>query len=521
MLNPQTLAERDRQERQQRRTRAPAWAPAPQDPARASAYSRSALEREAERVASTPEESHCRNATLNKAAFSLGQLVGGGELLEADAIEGLTHAAQRCGLGERETEKTIASGMAAGRAQPRQTPERLGPNTSGAAPHGITWAMGSPALQCTPAASPRAVIAAWRKEGPLVRIPTGIAPLDRMCDGGLPCPWRCMLVGAPSAGKTALAMAMADHMARASDGPCVGILGVDEEPDDLTVRLVQMAGWTVAQAEQRDPSELDNMAEALAGVRVRLYDATHRIESAAADLATWAKAEGRRAALFLDSLQAVRSELATTVDTPRALVEANVAAIRAVSTGYRLLVVATSEANRASYRSDDAAAVANDLASGAESRAIEFGAQTLLMLRTPKGEPDVIHANLAKNRRAERGEFWLRLDRDRHSLTETGNPAENPAAVAERREQDRAANRGKVKRDATDLAGVLRGQPQGLGTNELRAQLRIAGVTMGRDRLDAAKTMLANGLDGVRLVNRGDDNKDRWVLEAIAEAGHG
>jgi len=82
-----------------------------------------------------------------------------------------------------------------------------------------------------PELSPSGIVAAWRTEGRLVRVPTGIEPLDRMCRGGLPVPWRVILVGAPSAGKTALAVVIAYMLASAcfDAGLCVGILAVDEE----------------------------------------------------------------------------------------------------------------------------------------------------------------------------------------------------------------------------------------------------------------------------------------------------
>ena len=210
-----------------------------------------------------------------------------------------------------------------------------------------------------------------------------------MCRGGLPVPWRVLIIGAPSAGKTAVETIIADTMAReaAEAGVCVGILAVDEEPDDVTVRLAQIAGFTVAEAEMRAHDVLDRMATALAGARIRFYDATWTIEAAGADLAPWAASQQRHAALFIDSIQAARLGAGAGATSPRETVEGNVAAMRSVSTVHRMLVAATSEANRASYRSEADAAQSNDLAAGAESRAIEFGAQTLLMLRTPRGIP--------------------------------------------------------------------------------------------------------------------------------------
>ncbi|MCC7542741.1 MAG: bifunctional DNA primase/polymerase [Deltaproteobacteria bacterium] len=60
-----------------------------------------------------------RNARLNAAAHALGRYVGGGLLDRAEVVARLTAAAETCGLGARETAKTIASGLAAGKQNPR------------------------------------------------------------------------------------------------------------------------------------------------------------------------------------------------------------------------------------------------------------------------------------------------------------------------------------------------------------------------------------------------------------------
>ncbi len=80
-------------------------------------YAQTALDAECGRVARAPEGS--RNHALNRAAFSLGQLVGGGALDAAEVVAALLEVATRAGLGGVEAERTIASGLAKGRAQPR------------------------------------------------------------------------------------------------------------------------------------------------------------------------------------------------------------------------------------------------------------------------------------------------------------------------------------------------------------------------------------------------------------------
>jgi len=83
-------------------------------------YAGTALDREAAGVAGAPEGT--RNDALNKAAFSLGGLVAGGELDEATVVQALTDAARTAGLDEREIPKTIASGLSKGKLNPRTAP---------------------------------------------------------------------------------------------------------------------------------------------------------------------------------------------------------------------------------------------------------------------------------------------------------------------------------------------------------------------------------------------------------------
>lgn len=85
-------------------------------------YVAAALIEESNKVARAGEGQ--RNDTLNQAAFSLGTLVGAGALQEHLAVGNLKASAAAAGLDPVEIEKTIASGMAAGRAQPRKMPEK-------------------------------------------------------------------------------------------------------------------------------------------------------------------------------------------------------------------------------------------------------------------------------------------------------------------------------------------------------------------------------------------------------------
>jgi len=85
---------------------------------RRSAYVRGAVRRTLDHLAAArPGE---RNTALLGAAVSLGQLAAGGALSEEEVIEALTPQALAIGLGERETARTIRSGLRYGACTPRR-----------------------------------------------------------------------------------------------------------------------------------------------------------------------------------------------------------------------------------------------------------------------------------------------------------------------------------------------------------------------------------------------------------------
>ena len=90
------------------------------------AYAQRALEAECEQVSGAAEGT--RNDTLNRAAFSIGQLVAGNALDSKEAWHALTLAARQCGLPDSEIRVTLSSGFKAGAEQPRGVPEQPDPD---------------------------------------------------------------------------------------------------------------------------------------------------------------------------------------------------------------------------------------------------------------------------------------------------------------------------------------------------------------------------------------------------------
>lgn len=87
------------------------------DARRQEGYGDAAFVDEINKVGTAPEGQ--RNATLNHAAFRLGQLVAGGCLDKATVAHALVNAAIGVGLDKQEAAKTMASGLAAGMQSPR------------------------------------------------------------------------------------------------------------------------------------------------------------------------------------------------------------------------------------------------------------------------------------------------------------------------------------------------------------------------------------------------------------------
>lgn len=85
--------------------------------ARQSSWAQAAVVAEATAVLAAAQGS--RNATLNRAAFRLGQIVGGGALDRDEVGLLLVESGLAAGLGRREVELTVASGLRAGEQSPR------------------------------------------------------------------------------------------------------------------------------------------------------------------------------------------------------------------------------------------------------------------------------------------------------------------------------------------------------------------------------------------------------------------
>ncbi len=99
-----------------------------------SGYAQRALDGELARIATAAEG--VRNDTLNRAAFSLGTLIGAGAMNRPDVENALAGAAEAAGIPPHEASRTIRSGLDAGESRPRRRDADLGAGWPAQRPQG-------------------------------------------------------------------------------------------------------------------------------------------------------------------------------------------------------------------------------------------------------------------------------------------------------------------------------------------------------------------------------------------------
>lgn len=208
-----------------------------------SAYAKKALDEECARVVFSRPPSlggDGRNNALNRAAFSLGQLVAAGLLLLSDVEARLYQAACAAGLdcdpdcGERGIWSTIRSGLAAGQAHPREKPP-------GKQDPKATWGKGPQSEPKPPA------------DGPLIYWASSVKPrpVEWLWPARIPLGKLTTFAGNGGLGKT---FVLCDIIARVTQGlnwpdsaglcseqgKCLFISGEDDPEDTLVPRMIEL-----------------------------------------------------------------------------------------------------------------------------------------------------------------------------------------------------------------------------------------------------------------------------------------
>ncbi len=262
-----------------------------------------------------------------------------------------------------------------------------------------------------------------------MRLVTGWRTFDDATRGGIPAGKLVTIVGQPGIGKTTVCVELAINAARA--GIHVATLAADEEADGLLVRHGQVLGLAREDLEDGNRAACERLAAELDGLpRLALYDADegdHTINSVAELLAK--RAAGAPALLIVDSIQTARATGSELAEGPRARVDAIVNALRfAAKRG--LIVIATSEAGRAAYRSKRADDQINPLAAGKESGSIEYRSHAVLVMTAVDGEPGAIDVVVPKCRFGRKVPFRLRQDFARATFAEIARPDDDEQTEA-------------------------------------------------------------------------------------------
>lgn len=338
-------------------------------------------------------------------------------------------------------------------------------------------------------------------EGPLVHVSTGIPYLDHTTGGGPVYGTRWYITAPPDGGKTGWIMQMVDHMStpkeRGGEGLCVAVLAVDEEPLDVLSRLAQRHGISRKECEERTPETIDRIQRVIYPRKIRFFDGSVTIEEAAKDLADWAASEETGGVLFIDSVQTAKSAKYESKLQIKEIVEQNASAIRDVASKYRIIVIATSEVNRASYVTISPSGVPDShwtpLSAAKESGKIEYSGRVILSLARIEGNSDVSVVAIAKNKHGEsypslQGLFYLSVDRATQTWTQCDAPVAEVADTPVDRKK--AADQKLLRDNCKTVYEQIEANPE-IGIKSLQSLQVEDSTKIGTKRLEAVLSRLS------------------------------
>lgn len=310
-----------------------------------------------------------------------------------------------------------------------------------------------------------------------LKVKAGLPTLDDWTEGGLPFGATICIVGPPGVGKTTLAIQLARE-AREQHGAAVTAAFYDEGTEGAALKLGQQIGLDYEALRNGDEDALQRLEDYCPDAPeygAFQFAPTSRELARVIDDARRDKIKSHPLVLLTDTLQKARFELpdAGPNGGERFRIEGEVVLLRNAALTIPALNLMTAEAARGAYASRDPSKRTTGLAAGAESRAIEYGCDLLLVL-TERAD-SLVDVEVAKNRlgRGRKGHFLLRHDRARALYVEVETDPEQE----EERDRERAA--AKWSADERRVTETVRQYPGNSG-RMLRELLR-----MNADRLGA------------------------------------
>ena len=331
---------------------------------------------------------------------------------------------------------------------------------------------------------------------PLVRIPIGtgvgnVAQIDKALRGGMPAGRMMTIVGAPGSSKTTLAFQICMNL-RNSGTALVCFCAYDEEPRDLMTRMGRHRGLDRAALERADSDALDQLDKIDDEYEWMLLDGmldgALNLAVAIDSLIRRAKASNRIPVLGLDSIQRAYVPGCEDAESEKVRVTLVIGVLKAAKK-QGVLVVATSEANRALYKDKGRFGDANLLAVAKESGAIEYQSDAMLVLqRCDSDEPQyegMIVGVFPKNRVGldDKEELWFTLDRDKSLLFD----AEKPVKDEPPNKPGKADGRARMEKVTLEVISYVRGNP-GAST------VMILAAMKGKADREGAKAALGNAV---------------------------
>ncbi len=275
----------------------------------------------------------------------------------------------------------------------------------------------------------------------LVRLRTLFPTLDQATRGGIPTGIVTSVLGAPHTGKTALVSQIA--IRAASEGYLVVGLFKDEGRFAASVRLGQQLELDRARLENQEDAELQQFEQGLYEREIRLPDADSPDWTLERTIEWMDKSKIERPRLLI--VDSIQSAYASCAEDKRSLREEIEAKLRLLEGAAKrgMMVMVTSEMNRAAYRHKDPKDNIKGMAAGAESRAIEYVSRLVVSL---EGDAElVVTATLEKNSPGgRRPAFKLKFDPATARFREIGD-AEAEGIVNQAHSEREGSKRTRIR----------------------------------------------------------------------------